>query len=96
MFIFWDLLFGTYVKEKEKVEFGVADVQGGDGIGSSLFYPMKKIARLFIKEKNASKRFHILFGTPAIAEKIYAENFENIKSEKYTIHDVPVDVKHGE
>jgi alkylglycerol monooxygenase len=72
LFIFWDLLFGTYIRESEKVEFGVADIQGGgDGIGNALFNPMKKISRLFFSQKNRSVRFRILFGTPSSVEKIF-------------------------
>lgn len=75
LFAFWDILFGTYVKEKkgEKIEFGVADIRGGDGVSESLFFPMKKIANAFRCEKSWKKKIRVILGNPAEAEKIYRE-----------------------
>ncbi len=81
MFAFWDLLFGTYIQESEMVEYGVADSRGGDGVGSSLFYPMRKIRHLFFSESDPKKRFQILFGTPSNAERIYRERKKLIPQE---------------
>jgi alkylglycerol monooxygenase len=84
LFSFWDLLFGTYIKEKpeEKIEFGVADIRGGDGIGESLFFPMKKIAVAFCCEKSWKKKLKIIFGSPSEAERIYKERKRLIPMEE--------------
>ncbi|MBC7862248.1 MAG: sterol desaturase family protein [Bacteroidia bacterium] len=83
LFAFWDILFGTFIKDADesKIEFGVADTHGGSGVGSSLFYPMKKIANSVRCEKSWKQKFKVVFGSPSTAEKIYLDRKKLIPME---------------
>lgn len=65
VFLFWDLLFGTYRKESEPVVFGITHPQQRTGALHSITDPVRDLYRSARKKKGLREKLLVVFGRPA-------------------------------
>ena len=75
-FIIWDLIFGTYQKETEQVNYGIQGESGKRGAVQSVFGPYIALVAFLRREKKREKRKRMLFGKPAEVKSLVDERSE--------------------
>lgn len=85
-FIFWDRLFGTYVKEDEKAIYGIThNIEHKSNPLYINFHEYMEIWKDLKKVKGLKKKFFVLFGNPitiAKQKQVLAVNELRIENEK--------------